>query len=127
MREMQQLLDKVKTKEAEFAGHQAHLHNVEITNKENIKQCRQMVKGFFADWIQRLHAKEEDLLQNIDVLSGENSKKLMSENDAVNLMVGQMGSAINFTRQLLDSGTPVDITMMSKRTCKQLNVVQQLE
>jgi len=127
VKKMQQLLDKVKTKEAEFAGHQAHLQNVESTNKENIKQCKQMVNQYFADWIQRLHAKKEDLLQNIDVLSGEISKHLMSENDAVNLMVGQMGSAINFTRQLLDSGTPVDIAMMSKRTCKQLNVVQQLE
>jgi len=120
-------LDKVKTKEVEFAGHQAHLQNVESTNKENVKQCTQMVNQFFADWIQRLRAKKKDLLQDIEVFSGETSNHLMSENGAVNLMVGQMGSAINFTTQLLDSGTPVDIAVMSKRTCKQLNVVQQLE
>ena len=127
VKEMQQLLDKVKAKEVEFAGHQAHLQNVETMNEENKQQCRQMVNQFFADWIQRLHAKEEDLLQNIEVSIGKMSKHVMSENDAVSLMIGQAGSAIAFTRQLLDSGTPVDIAMMSKCTCKQLNNVQQLE
>ena len=127
VKEMQQLLEKVEAKEVEFAGHQAHLQNVETMNEESIKQCRQMVNQFFAYWIQRLHAKEQELLQQTEVFSGKISKHVMSENDAVHLMIGQMGSAIAFTRQLLDSGTPVDIAMMSKRTCKQLSIVQQLE
>ena len=127
VKKMTGLMDKAKAKRVVFEGHQNHLGEVRQVSEENIASCQRKVAIYFDQWIKNLEEKKKTLLTELDGNLGNASKRLDAENDAVELMHGQIGSAIEFTTSLLDRGTPSDIAMMSRQTCKQLDHVQSLQ
>ena len=127
VKEMSDLVEVVRGKEELFVGHRGYLEQVRYQSQENIDSCKRRVEEFFEGWKRRLEDRKQELLQQLGQDFGEVSKRLGGENDAVELMIAQIQSAIGFTRRLLDRGTPCDIAMMSKTACKQLNLVKMVE
>ena len=125
--EMTQLVEEVRAKQKVFDGHYQYLQQVGLQSQENIDICRKKVNEYFRNWQRRLEDRKDELLQQLRLDYAEVSKRLDGETDAVEPMIAQIGSAIGFTRRLLDRGTPCDIAMMSRTACTQLNLVKNLE
>ena len=127
VKKMNDLVTKVRDKQNEFEGHRRHLDHVDKASNENIDYCKKRVNEFFDSWTKRMEEKKAQLLAELSADLGGTTKRICAENDAVELMSGQITSAIGFTTRLLEQGTPCDIAMMSRQTCKQLNHVQTLQ
>ena len=126
VQEMHNLLGHVKGKVEEFTQHQNHLQEVDTKSKESIDACRSKVREYFKDWHRSLEEREGQLLGQLDQHLKVASKQVDAERSTVDLSMGQITSAVEFTQQLLSNGGQYDIAMMSKQTCKQLKYVQTL-
>ena len=118
-------LKKVQEKIQFFQRHVSYLGKVGADSQENISQCKQSVQKYFDHFKSQIEDKEKALIQELDNVHHDNSKKVANELEAVQLMVAQLQSTADFAQQLLEKASPLEVAMMCAQTCEKLNAVSQ--
>ena len=110
----------LENKCSEFEAHLGYIREVKDKNLENITRCKEDVKEYYDTYRRRLLEQEAILMESLDATLGDRSKQLDIVQETVETSKAKLDSARDFAKQLLESGTQVDLAMMYRQTRSRL-------
>ena len=119
--ELKDRMNDVQKKHKTYRNHATYIDEIMKQSDQSIDMCHDNVKRFFDAQRRKLDSFETDLRRGVHEHKEQADKQMSTELEVVQIAVAKLETANNYTQKLLDSGTAVDIALMSKQTKQRLD------